>query len=712
MSEFHAVVFKIDNISPHPDADRLDIINAMGGYPCIVAKGSFKIGDLAIYVPIDTVLPNTKDFEFLSEKDRKHLKAKKLRGVFSMGLIIQSKEGLQEDDDVTELLGIQRWEPIDPGFSNRFGGMIYNGDNEKEPTEWHFKKYTDIEGARKQKYANCFVEGEEVVLSEKVHGCVLSNTSITMFDGTKKYIKDIQENDYVLGVDNNNNIVPTKVLKLWHNDSSKRWLQLYISNTKANRGNSFNSLICTNNHEIAIKFDNQIIYKNAENLNVNDIVLIHRHDLSIPELQQQILLGMLLGDACADGPLGWSVHWGHSDKDVEYMTWIKRGLGDVFLIGSETEGVSGFGSKMHGARTIWSTHIKNLFQSFYIKNPVQNQHNKRIKIIPDWVADALTPISLAFWYMDDGNLGYGDGETQDNTVGFATCGFTIEDCKVLKRGLQRFNIEAKITNGDYPRMHLNAINAEKFFLLVAPYIPPCMQRKLPPRYRGGQGWLPHPGVPQRYTQLIEQKILSIKPINKKHKCYDLTTETHNYFANKTLIHNSNFRSTYVSKEDRLYIGSRQCNKRRPIDGTNSTWWQVAEKYDLENKLRTYAPDLIFFGEMYGQNQDLKYGCIKDTLDAYKLAFFDVYDVLKARYLDYDEATRILDALDLPKVPVLYRGPWKSLEEFLPLAELDSQIPGANHLSEGWVCRPVKERWDHRVGRLILKLHGQRFLLRK
>jgi len=32
--------------------------------------------------------------------------------------------------------------------------------------------------------------------------------------------------------------------------------------------------------------------------------------------------------------------------------------------------------------------------------------------------------------------------------------------------------------------------------------------------------------------------------------------------------------------------------------------------------------------------------------------------------------------------------------------------------EGWVGRPVKERYDHRVGRVILKMVGEGYLMSK
>lgn len=160
MTEFHVDVVRLGEVRSHPNADRLEITNVHGGYPCILRKGDFKEGDLAVYIPIDTVLPNTERFAFLSDSDRKRLRAKKLRGIFSMGLIISADEDMNEGDDVAERLGIERYEPPEP--------LSTGGECEAAPQGWFFPHYTDIEGLRR--YGDVLTPGEEVVVTEKIHG--------------------------------------------------------------------------------------------------------------------------------------------------------------------------------------------------------------------------------------------------------------------------------------------------------------------------------------------------------------------------------------------------------------------------------------------------------------------------------------------------------------------------------------------------------------
>jgi hypothetical protein len=62
-ADSRALVVQVGAVTPHPNADRLDIIHALavageGGYPCLVKRGAFAPGDLAVYIPVDLVVPD------------------------------------------------------------------------------------------------------------------------------------------------------------------------------------------------------------------------------------------------------------------------------------------------------------------------------------------------------------------------------------------------------------------------------------------------------------------------------------------------------------------------------------------------------------------------------------------------------------------------------------------------------------------------------
>jgi len=136
-------------------------------------------------------------------------------------------------------------------------------------------------------------------------------------------------------------------------------------------------------------------------------------------------------------------------------------------------------------------------------------------------------------------------------------------------------------------------------------------------------------------------------------------------------------------------------------------WKIAKQYNLEEKLKNY-PDIALYGEVYGDVQKLKYGCKPGEL---KFAVFDVYDVKKNQYYDYEDFKRFTKEIDVPTVPELYVGPW-NYEEAYKMSNGKTTIPGANHIREGIVIKPLKERTAPWLGRVIVKLVGEDYLLMK
>jgi RNA ligase (TIGR02306 family) len=165
VSEFHVQVVRLGEIEKHPNADTLSITR-VHAYPVICKTGAFAPGDLATYVPVDAVVPASEEFAFLGEHRR--IKAKRLRGVFSMGLLVPAPPGTDEGEDVRERLGIERYEPPEPATAS--------GEDERDPG--FIPVYTDIEGLRR--WPDVLEVGEEVVITEKIHG---ANGRFAFHDG-------------------------------------------------------------------------------------------------------------------------------------------------------------------------------------------------------------------------------------------------------------------------------------------------------------------------------------------------------------------------------------------------------------------------------------------------------------------------------------------------------------------------------------------------
>src|SRR5271166_2367982 len=136
MNSSHKVnVVRIEEILPHINADTLGIVH-VGDYQCVVKKDDFKVGDLAVYVQPDSIIPQTEPFKFLwadrefpdgvVPESKRRITVRRFRKEWSEGLLLPvavfaelcGKAGpfINEGDDVSELLGITHYiepEPLD-----------------------------------------------------------------------------------------------------------------------------------------------------------------------------------------------------------------------------------------------------------------------------------------------------------------------------------------------------------------------------------------------------------------------------------------------------------------------------------------------------------------------------------------------------------------------------------------------------------------------
>lgn len=169
-------------------------------------------------------------------------------------------------------------------------------------------------------------------------------------------------------------------------------------------------------------------------------------------------------------------------------------------------------------------------------------------------------------------------------------------------------------------------------------------------------------------------------------------------------HGSNAR--YVYQDGRLHLGSHY----RWLDPENdNVWKKAASRRELTEKLAAF-PNVILCGEVYGQVQKgFPYGVESGSCD---FAAFDAFSIEKGRYLNFDDFMEMCRQIDVPTVPILFRGLYRGFDDVKHFAEGSTTFANANHVREGFVIRPVRERWDHKCGRVILKLHGEGYLLAK
>jgi len=118
-----ATIRQIDALNPIEGADAIECAT-IGGWKVVVKKGEFRAGDRSVYCEIDSWIP-TEIAAFLSKGKEprefegirgERLRTVKLRGQLSQGLllnldhVIPQTNSFPEGEDVSELLGIVKWE--------------------------------------------------------------------------------------------------------------------------------------------------------------------------------------------------------------------------------------------------------------------------------------------------------------------------------------------------------------------------------------------------------------------------------------------------------------------------------------------------------------------------------------------------------------------------------------------------------------------------
>jgi RNA ligase (TIGR02306 family) len=162
------------------------------------------------------------------------------------------------------------------------------------------------------------------------------------------------------------------------------------------------------------------------------------------------------------------------------------------------------------------------------------------------------------------------------------------------------------------------------------------------------------------------------------------------------LHGANAR--FVCIDDLIYCGSRNHWKK---EDPNNLWWKALKNCQVLDAWLRHHQNLIVYGEVFGQVQNLKYGALPGEVK------FAAFDILRGdKWLDFDEAHEV--GAPLPWVPLVYRGSFDK-EQILTLAEGDSSYPGAQHHREGVVVKPIHERTERKIGRLQLKIVGNRYL---
>ncbi|NLU63373.1 recombinase RecA [Rhodococcus sp. HNM0563] len=375
-------------------------------------------------------------------------------------------------------------------------------------------------------------------LREKIgvmFGCFNYSTRVQLADGTTEKIGKIvnQKLDVeVMSYDaDTDKIVPRRIVNWFDNGPADHFLQFTVEKSG---GNGRSQFAATPNHLIRTPGG----WSHAGDIIAGDRVLaMEPHRLS--DQQFEVVLGSLMGDGNLSPNRrdrnGVRFRMGHGAKQHEYLDWKSGLLGNI---GQSVR------TNDKGAKFVDFTPLPELAE---LQRAVYLGDGK--KFLSEEYLKALTPLSLAVWYMDDGSFSVRSKGLQQRTAGGSG---RIEIC------VEAFSVGSRERVRDYLRdthgldVKLRSAGARgvavltftteasaKFQEIVAPYMAPSMEYKLLPRFRGLGTVTPQ--FVDTTQRLVPARVLDVhvKPDTRSMHRFDIEVEgNHNYFVDGVMVHNS------------------------------------------------------------------------------------------------------------------------------------------------------------------------------
>lgn len=692
-----AYIVTIDSITPIDGADNIELAH-VGGWNVIIRIGEFKQGDMAVFAEIDSLLPEAEWSEFLRPKKfRVKTYALNKFHVVSQGLllpmdILPKNKKFNVGDDVTKVLGVTYYIKEDNYRKSKNGNpnAKYNNMAARHPKlakkkwfRWLMKRnwgkrllyvFLGRNSKDKEKQFPSWIKKTDE------DRCLIGDTKIDTNAG-KLRIADIVNKGLDVKVKSYNvdtgNIEYKPIVSRQRYNNNEELVEIEYPC----HGNSFrkNRIVCTQDHKFFVNGE----YVEAKDIHVGDSVYMPitcYGDDVIP-----IVYGMLLGDSSIlndrrSRTNNITISTTQGEKQLDYLKLKQSIFGvDNFSI---YKGKSGYcDNAVYSGHIVSDVNIANhVLEDCYIDNK---------KTITKSMMDKITPLSLAFWYLDDGTLRHrAEDDSYSPTIQISTCGFSKEENEILIDMLwNKFGVESNLRRekDKYWSIYITTNGTKVFLELIKDYIPECMKYKTLVEYENLPCLLDNMSF-TREEHLITIKVSNVKLYDGKrqHKSvYDIEVEdNHNFFANNVLVHNCEnmpwmleikepfvctekidgtsttvFLDTTTRKPD-FGVCSRNV-RQMDVDQENyhsgdcgiNVYWEMAFKYNMKDALEDIAKKhnvkrVVLQGETYGEAVQGNPLHIKGRDFA---AFNLIFDGERLGSLD---AMRILDEYGIPFVPII------------------------------------------------------------
>jgi RNA ligase (TIGR02306 family) len=184
-----ASIRTIDSIDPIEGADAIEVAT-VGGWKIVVKKGEFAVGDLAVYLEIDSWVP-TELAPFLSKGKEprefngvkgERLRTVKLRGQISQGLLLPVT---QFDETRCMLPQVQ----VELGDFTTGSKMVYIGDDVTEAlgiVKWEKPMNAQLAGMARGNFPSLIPKTDQERAQNLVKEIVAANEAGTRFEITEK----------------------------------------------------------------------------------------------------------------------------------------------------------------------------------------------------------------------------------------------------------------------------------------------------------------------------------------------------------------------------------------------------------------------------------------------------------------------------------------------------------------------------------------------
>lgn len=734
-----ASIQKIIKTEPIPNRDRIVLATVLGWH-VIVRKEEMKPGDLVVYVETDSILPDCEKFADIP-RDKRRIRMMKMAGVYSQGicfpLSILPNGGYKEGDDVTEVLGIKKYEP-DERNSGRPWYKHANGPKVPKPwarfkfTRWLWKKFI-----YKPSYID-FPKGFVPKTDET--RCLYGQTKVDTNYGPIKISKLVNSfHEYAgvkaLSVSNNGkleykNIVDVQKIKFDPKKEMMYNVEFEIAPLRTRK----NRVRCTEDHKF-LTCNNK--YKEAKDLAIGDVVFVREY--SYGEDVIPFMYGAMLGDSgvCFDnrptngGSLIQApiISFTQGEDQLEYLKLKQKAVGAEWL--KLRKGKSGYCDK-------------TVYQGTLQRDAMINAHLEedgavcnRVFRITEEYANRLTPMSLAIWYLDDGSLKHKYDENNSPNIIISSNSLTLEENEILVHRLNEMGYQCNIRKDkEYYGIYITVDGTKKFLKDITKFIPSSMRYKTTCENEDVE-FVGFPSF-KKAMHIVPVKITNISQFTNKniHYVYDITVEdNHNFFAAGVLTHNCQLMQdvldkykgqmfTWTEKIDgssiTMWLDNKDkfhvCSRNREILTHDDFMYETAEA-QLKSKL---VKGYVYQGEIVGPNiQQNKYGLEKLHIYVYSVWVTRLRQYLTPFALAHHCSEQGIDLVpfaDKPYENAFILG--NSIDDLVERSKGNSRMPMRTKETprEGIVIRPVEyleEKNDARFvgGRLSFKAINPDFMLK-